>query len=107
MLMHCQAELSLDFFSGNERQCVIHVLTSPSGVLQIRSSGTLPTVSLARGWSTVKRVRRFVSLTGQPMSFTHDDRQLMHVQRASSGRIKVAVRWWSLIRLMLTRNWGS
>lgn len=102
MTLDIQASLSAERLttpgSVLEEQAKIQVHTESDGTVQIASSGARPSVTIGQARRLVSAGQNFVKWTGQTLSVTRDERQILSIRKINDGQTKTDIRWWSLLR---------
>lgn len=102
MSLDIQADLTLDLVSGGSTPSTLSVLTMPDGAIHVASVGLRPRLTVFQTRVLFQRARAFVRATGQSLRVTHQAREIFSITKLPGGEAKTNIRWWSLIRTVLT-----
>lgn len=102
MSVHLQADLTVDLLSSGKTLSTVSIATSPDGVMNVTSSGSLPKFTVSKAITLMRFARRLVRATGQSVNVVQGSRQLILVTKSDGEKTRTTIRWWSIIRTLVT-----
>ena len=96
-----ESDLFLQRLDQDAVKTEVKISTSSDGTFMVVSTGELPPITLRQVRGARRNLKSFAELTGQPVRFEHNGRAIAVVQTAATGRARLSVHWWTLLRQLL------